>query len=230
MQTNTTLNSGKKPGKITRRFDHIKATIPGTIQARMRALALLARDDLINDFGGFRECATKAEKVDDISGVPFDGFIPFQDGGFNLTAFYSQSCDASHNFSQEQTEFNESVYNSQRDQFARDNDLDPNFQYHELTDELQAVFDEYECNLFESAPLTFDVYACSELPGAYHWGNKPGVTIRLSINFKDAEYGRDKYASTLKEVNYSFAEFAKLRGPELQEIIKSFQNYETDGV
>jgi hypothetical protein len=190
--------------------DHIRETVPLKIQANLKALIDLAQTDLINDLGC--ECVQSNETIEPISGVGYDGFMPWQDGGYELTAYYRNECDASFHFCAEQTEFNTAIDERAHAEFYADNNINPLTEYDDLTDDQQHDLDELESNLFEDAPVSFYAYAKD--------GN---IILRLAINFRDAEYGREKYEHVLKEKTIKYSTFARCKALHLQAIIADFK-------
>ena len=54
--------------------------------------------------------------------------------------------------------------------------------------------------------VQFEVFA----DGFRYGEDKPSVTVRVSVNYKDAPYYREKYAEDLNSTSYNIDEFMKL--------------------
>ena len=189
-------------------FEHIKDSVPPHIQSKMFMLAAMAKNELIGDFN---ECYSSDGEIENISGVAYDGFMPFQDGGFEVNAFYRNDTDESYHFSKKQTEFNERQYDDLINSFTSDFELDSGWTWDDLTNELQESFSQYECEWFEPCLLSFQVFADGET-----------VTVRLSVNYRDMPYYREKYAEDLISNDYNLAEFQALECEQLIKIMRAY--------
>jgi hypothetical protein len=182
-------------------FDNVDLAV----QNKLYALVQLAKKDLISEF---KESFGDDRNIEEISGLPYSGFIPFQNGGFSICEYYRNDCDASYHFLAEQTINNYALESNMIDDFIRENELNiqaDNFDYNELSEDLQSDFEQLENEYFEPALLNFECWINN---AKFNFcGNKQGVTIRLSINFKDAPYYRGKYATDLIDLNMSIKKF-----------------------
>jgi hypothetical protein len=98
----------------------------------------------------------------------------------------------------------------------RDNAPESGIEWDNLTEKQKEEFSEYELEWFEPAMVQFEVFADN-----FRYGeNKPSVTVRVSVNYKDAPYYREKYAEDLKSTCYDLEEFMKLSVQELFELHK----------
>ena len=157
------------------------------------------------NFINHRECTISPEIIESIHGNAYDGFIPFQDGGFQVSGFYSNNPWDNH-FSKRQKEYNERQSNDCWEQFLRDNNLESGIEWDNLTERQKEDFSDYECEWFEPALVQFQVFADN-----FRYGeNKPSVTVRVSVNYKDAPYYREKYAEDLNSTSYDLEEFMRL--------------------
>ena len=98
----------------------------------------------------------------------------------------------------------------------RDSNLESGIEWDNLTEKQKEEFSDYELEWFESALVQFQVFANNFGYG----GNKPSVTVRVSVNYKDAPYYREKYAEDLNSTDYTLDEFMKLSIQELFDLHK----------
>ncbi len=185
-------------------FSNFKSEVPAALQNKINALALHVMENW-DDFINIGERIISPEIVESIHGNDYDGFIPFQDGGFQVGGFYNNNPWDNH-ISKGQKEYNERQSNDCWDQFLRDNNLASGIEWDNLTERQKEDFSSYESEWFESALVQFQVFA-----NHFRYGeNKPSVTVRVSVNYKDAPYYREKYAEDLNSTGYDIDEFMKL--------------------
>lgn len=190
-------------------FSNFKSEVPAAVQNKINALALHVMENW-DDFINSGECIISPETVESIHGNAYDGFIPFQDGGFQVGGYYSNN-PLDNQFTPAQKEYNERQSNDCWIQFLRDSNLESGIEWDNLTDEQQSDFQDYESDWFEPALVQFEVFA-----NGFRYGeNKPSVTVRVSVNYKDAPYYRGKYAEDLNSTSYDIEEFMKLPIEEL---------------
>lgn len=190
-------------------FPNFKSEVPAAVQNKINALAMHVMVNWHN-FINSGECIISPETIESIHGNGYDGFIPFQDGGFQVSGFYSNNPWDCH-FSNGQKEYNERQSNDCWEQFLRDNAFESGIEWDNLTDQQQNDFAEYESERFEPALVQFQVFADN-----FAYGNRaPSVTVRVSVNYKDAPYYRGKYAEDLNSTSYDIDEFMKLSIEEL---------------
>ena len=188
---------------------NFKSEVPAVVQNKINALTLHVMENW-DSFINTGECIISPETIESIHGNDYDGFIPFQDGGFQVGGFYSNNPWDNH-ISKGQKEYNEKQSKYCWDQFLRDNDLESGIEWDNLTDRQQSDFAEYESEWFEPALVQFQVFADN-----FAYGNMaPSVTVRVSVNYRDAPYYREKYAEYLNSTVYDLDEFIKLSIEEL---------------
>lgn len=190
-------------------FSNFKSEVPAEVQNKIHALTLHILDNW-DSFINRGECIIPPETVEEIHGNAYDGFIPFQDGGFQVGGYYSNN-PWDYHISAGQKEYNERQNKDCWDQFLSENDLDSGSEWDNLTDKQQGDFQEYESEWFEPALVQFQVFA----DGFAYGDRKPSVTVRVSVNYKDAPYYREKYEEDLNSTRYSLEEFMRLSMEEL---------------
>lgn len=200
------------------KFDHIKPEIKESIQLKMFDLINLCNDSLISEFN---HESISEPLIENISGVFYSGFIPFQDGGFQTTQLYRNDLDSSYHFNSNQTNHNNILYTNLIKDFIDNNDLkiEPeNFDYESLDQSLQNEFAEFEINYYEPALISVYIYASN----TKQWNNNSGITIQLSINYKDSPYYREQYNENLMTLEYSFSQFSKIDNKQIINLLKNY--------
>lgn len=177
-------------------MSHFKETVKIKTQNKLENLRDIFADDFMDyRLTEFYGCQNK----DDISGIGYSGFCPFQDGGYEVTDLYSNSTDSSYHLSEEQTKTTNEFYDNMRNSFAEENNLPINFDYDDLTEDLQNSLSDYESEWIEPAMFKF---RC--------WIKDGEVFADIGINYRDAPYYRDSTFETLAEYNATEKEFLKL--------------------
>ena len=190
-------------------FSNFKSEVPAALQNKINALALHVMENW-DSFINSGECIISPEAVESIHGNAYEGFIPFQDGGFQVSGFYGNNPLDNH-ISKGQKEYNERQSNDCWNQFCRDNNLESGLEWDNLTERQKEDFSSYECEWFEPAMVRFEVFADN-----FRYGeNKPSITVRVSINYEDAPYYQEKYAEGLNSTGYDLDEFMELSIEEL---------------
>ena len=64
-------------------FSNFKSEVPAEVQSKIHALAMHVMENW-DCFINHGECIISPETLESIHGNAYDGFIPFQDGGFAL--------------------------------------------------------------------------------------------------------------------------------------------------
>lgn len=178
---------------------NFKRTVPSELAAKMKDLA--ESIDFSELVSGWKESYGE-QKLDEIQGNAVSGWIPKQDGGFTVSQLYASDIDSSYHFTVAQTDFVNNLSDDCYHAFLMDNKIDPE---EELTEEQREEFYEYEREWFnDGALLSFDIFC----DGFAEWKNgEKTVLLRLSINYKDAPYFREKYAEDIKQEILSIEEF-----------------------
>lgn len=196
-------------------FDNFKKSVPQNAQKKIHALA--ESIDFYDLISGHHESMTEQE-ISPIEGNYRDGWIPHQDGGFGVDQFYRNDADSTYHFTQKQTEFMADYYDDMLESFCRDNDIESPDCIDYDDDSMLDKLSEYENGWFEPALLQFQVFV--ERADRFDNESPMQIVCRLSINYKDAPYYREKYAEDIKQEIYSLDEFMQL---ENNAIIESFR-------
>ena len=189
---------------------HFKPGVPVSIQDKILSVVELAKDDFINEQN--QEVMISCENTEEISGVAYSGFIPFQDGGYCLSALYRCDVDSTFHLTKKQTEWVNEDEKNMLENFYTEHNIKTD---DKMTDVQHDMLSEYESEWFgDGAWLTLNVFCCIE--NNYLGNNKEKtVTVQLLFNYKDGEYKRDKYADELYVKVYSFDEFLSLTDTEI---------------
>lgn len=192
-------------------YNNFKKIVPENVQEKIRSLAeSIEFDDLIS---GWKDSESEQE-IRPIEGNYREGWMPNQDGGFSVDQFYRSDADSTYHFTQKQSEYMAIYYDTMLESFCRDNDIESiDYDNDGMLDRLV----EYENEWFEPALLQFQVFI--ERLDRFDDSSEMQVVCRLSINYRDAPYYREKYAEDIKQEIYSLDEFMKL---ENSVIIEAF--------
>lgn len=195
-------------------MNNFKSSVPESVQTKLKELAELIESDfsdIVSNRGAY-SCL----KLSEIEGNYVSGWMPRQDGGFEVSEFFQCDQDSSYHFSEKQTEYMQEQAKTCYDSFLADNDLDADTEYSDLTDEQQNDLSNYESGWMDAALLQVQMYAYG-FPGSYWGEEEQTINIRVSINYKDAPHYREGSAEDIKQVILSVDEF--LATPN-EEIIK----------
>lgn len=199
------------------KYDNFKKIVPENVQDKIHSLAeSIEFDDLIS---GWKESESEQE-IYPIEGNYREGWIPNQDGGFSVDQFYRNDNDSTFHFTQKQSESMSEYYNDMLESFCRDNGIE-SIDCIDFDNDDAGLIDklvEYENNWFEPALLQFQVFI--ERFDRFDDHSPMQIVCRLSINYKDAPYYREKYAEDIKQKIYTIDEFMQL---ENSAIIESFK-------
>jgi hypothetical protein len=186
---------------------HFKREVPEAIQEKIHALAQYVHEEWSNvivissrSYGAMGEV-----QLSEIQGNYVSGWMPNQDGGFSIDCLYQNDQDKTYHFTEKQTEAASSQATTCWEMFLHDNALDSELSYDDLTEEQKTSFADYENEWFDPALLQFQVF--TEGWKNYDSEDKPTITMRLSINYKDAPYYREGGAEDIKSVILEIDEF-----------------------
>jgi hypothetical protein len=189
-------------------MNNFKSSVPVAIQTKLKALADMAENEWHNTIVlGNRRYGSEGEvRINEIEGNYVSGWMPKQDGGYSVENYYRSDVDSSYHFTEKQTDFVNEQSKQCFDSFLSDNEIDSETEWDSLTDEQKEEFSQYENEWFnDGALLQLQMFA--EGFDNSMWSKEKQITIRLSINYKDAPYFREKYAEDIKQVILSVDEF-----------------------
>jgi hypothetical protein len=195
---------------------NFKSSVPSTLSSKIKAFAESV--DFSETVAGNKRYGFEGEqRLSEIEGNYVSGWMPRQDGGFQISQWVQNDIDTSYHFTDKQTEFNNEQSEDCRKAFCMDNGLDIDTKWEDLGEDLEEQYSEYERDWFESALLTLEIF-CNGYSETFP-EKEQTVIIRLAINYKDAPYYREKYAEDIKEIILTVEEFMNT---ENEEIIKEF--------
>ena len=152
---------------------HFNPCVPWKIRDKLYELAEEVKQYISNNFSNSWGCG----RVDKIYGQASDGYIPFQNGGYEVTDYFCSDTDPSYHFCSAQTDYINKIYDGLVKTWCESNNL-TNFNWAELTEEQQEDFQKSE--VFEPAMLRFECWTA----------NKNKISLRLSLAYSDAPYYR----------------------------------------
>ncbi len=212
-------------------MENFKSFVPTILQNKIRDLVELSKE-LVNRTG---EIVISGEEIDTIEGNYRDGWIPHQDGGFSASAYISN--DEGYHVCESHKAENDRMYFECLADFCWEYDIE--FTRHvdvmnnSITindtdfwdnEENREKFYEYEQKWNSDGNESLLMFECFvDMPtvstGCYRQREPENtVTIRLSVNFKDAPYYREKYATDLYSTTLSILEFTEMSN---EDILKS---------
>jgi hypothetical protein len=190
---------------------NFKANVPADVQAKLKELAEMVQSEFRSIRSNHGESQSGESRLDEIEGNYVSGWMPRQDGGYSVSEWMISDIDSSYHFTEKQTEY----VNSQSEQcyvaFFEDNGIDPTT-WDNSTEEHLEAFSEYENDWFsDGALLQVQMF----VEGYSENGDEKQITIRASINYKDGEYAREKYAEDIKSVVLEIDEFMKTSNEDI---------------
>lgn len=227
----------------TQKADHFKTWVkPSTINA-MANLAELIQSDFIDSPLQLRvkrkdgtlfyassclETLGMESRLEPISGVGYDGFIPFQAGGFKITQFFISDSDSCRHFTTAQTDFMDSLVADCAKDFLIDTGKE-SFDYSAASEAEQAEWEDHERAYFDetsAAILRVELWR-----GDHEEGYLPSqgfvtldsgiIFLRVSVGYRDSPYFRSANDETIFEMNMHEEDF--LRAGKKKILSRMFQ-------
>lgn len=172
---------------------HFKKSVSKRTQNKIKEFAELVKNDYISELQGHEHGAAGIGDIGNISGVSYDGFVAYQDGGYVIQDYYSIDGDG---ITEKEGKFRDACGDQALEDYLDDNRLDKGLEYSDLTEDQQADFNEYEADYINPSLLQAEI-----------WIDKEEVFMRLSLNYEDAPYYRSKYNEDLKEITMEEKDF-----------------------
>ena len=182
--------------------EHFAYGVPENIRQKMLELSESVKEEFITDpytVHSWHETLSES-RLDIISGKAFDGFIPFQDGGFEVNCLYRFDTDSTYHFTQGQTNY----INDLQESCIKDFCTDEKIEEEKLNTQENEKYWEYEQAYFQdvAALLRFEFWIDRE-------ETKKPYFVRVSLGYTDSPYFRSKHDETLFE--FQVSESALLR-------------------
>jgi hypothetical protein len=168
-----------------------KDSVPQAIQIKMKALAEAIN---LNSICNNKCEAYSEQRIDAIEGNYVSGWIPNQDGGWDVNQFIRSDEDSSYHLTEKQSEFVDEQMQECERQFLHD------FGYDEFDfddDAMMEQYYEYENGWLDDAAVF----------GVQMFVEENQIAFRVYVNYKDAPYYREKYAEDVKILALEFDEF-----------------------
>lgn len=181
-----------------------KKVVPLEAQEKLLALAMLMQEDLTS-----LKCESYGDvNLEQVSGVSYDGFWAWQNGGYEVNALIRCDQDPSYHPCNAMTEWADEQSKYCWKSFLEDNNLPLGAEWDDLTDKQQNDLSDYETEFFEGALLQFECWQEDNKNHNLH--GEYNIFMRISVNFRDAPYFRSKSADTLAELTIPQDEFLKM--------------------
>ena len=180
-------------------MSHFANSVYAELAAKIQNLAETVKEDFISDQSFDSYGCTN---INEISGKSYDGFIAFQDGGFEVSELYRSDTDSSYHLTQAQTDTMNERQEFCYECFRSDNkelNLPEDYGYADIPEEFQNHFTEYEAEFFEPALMRFETWVDRD--------QSQSIFLRLSLNYRDQPYYRSKYDETLFEIKVTAEQF-----------------------
>lgn len=194
-------------------MQNFKSTVPAELQAKVKAFADAFHGEWSHIISTGESYGTLSA-VNEIEGNYRSGWMPRQDGGFEISELYLNEQDSSYHFTEKQTEWANDQAKDCFLAFLSDNGIDSETDYDDLTEEQREELFEYEMEWFEPALVRLQIFVDGYSNSVFA-GDEKQVTIRLSINYSDAPYYREGDDEDLKLEILSIDEFMQADIPEL---------------
>ena len=202
-------------------MENFKSFVPSVLQNKIRDLVELSKE-LVNTTG---EIVFSGEEIYAIEGNYRSGWIPNQDGGFSYSSYISN--DEGYEVCKSHGAENTRIYFECLREFCIQKDIeyvmtdsghpeivDTDFwDNDEKREEFYEFEQEWNADGNESL-LSFECFVDMD-EGYSRREQIPLVTIRLSVNFKDAPYYRGKYATDLYSTTLSVLEFTEMSNRDI---------------
>ena len=178
---------------------HFKSNVPESTIEKMHAFAELVQDQFDSELFTSSELIMESN-IDNISGVGYDGFIPFQDGGYTVSSYCRCDTDTSYHETAKQTECMNQYYDQCVESFKMDNDIESE----EIPEDKLELFYDYESEWFDCAVADVRI-----------WIDGQDILIDMGINYKDGPYFREKYAEKIAVIEITLDDFMQSDNTEL---------------
>lgn len=175
---------------------HFNPSVPKEIREKLSIFADVVEGDYINQLSEGYGCT----KIDEISGVPYSGFIPYTNGGFIISEFIRCDLDASYHLTNAQTEWVNKMESILIEEIRENFDIDLT-----VCSEPPEEVTDYENDFWEPALLQITAIVTE----------KHKVKIELSVTYRDSPYYRYEYREVINTIELTLAEFTQINPEEL---------------
>jgi hypothetical protein len=198
--------------------DHFNANVPQALRDKVNALAILIKDDFIDDCGSGESFGNGS--ITAIYGYHISGFIPLQLGGYEISTLYRHDIDPTYHITKAQSE---SAHKQEKDcyeSFARD-------YWEELTKEgvslpegwcsedlplgMRETFYDYENEWFTPALLRCELWVDDDERkqriGVSDDAMPSTIHICMGLNYRDQPYYRTQSDEQLFTLEIPVSDF-----------------------
>jgi len=206
-------------------MENFKASVPTPLAKKIRELAEYIQDNLCYKMINCRVETCGESTLEHIQGNHKSGWVPLQDGGHSVNIFLCSGYGSGIFLTESQRlDFERQQENCIKD-FIYSNDLKIeycDFDHDKLSPELQEQFYDYEREwLDDTALLSFEIFCdgYNVTSAFYSQNQEETVTMRSSLNYRDAPYYRDRYAEDIKSHVLTVEQFMELSIEQLAEML-----------
>jgi hypothetical protein len=184
--------------------NHFASEVPENVKDKLLAIAHEVENEvfsMVDTHGCLR--------IEPIHGVGYSGFIPFQNGGFEVTDYVNTGLSSGTFLTESERDFYETLQSDCEKDFRMDNKIEDDI---ELTEEQIEAFEDYEQSYFDDqlSMLRFETWIEQD---------NETVFLRLSIGYKDAPYYRSNHDETIKEMSFNINDLMKM---SVLDLVKPF--------
>jgi len=185
---------------------HFRSEVSEQVRDKLLAIANEVENEVFSMVEGYGNL-----RIEPISGNSYDGFISFQNGGYEVSEFISTGLSSGVFVTDNERDWYESLQAQCEKDFRLDNKIEEDA---ELTDTNLDALSEYEQSYFDDqiSMLRFETWIEQD---------NETVILRLSLGYKDAPYYRSKHDETIKEVTISVNELLE---KDVSSLVKPFED------
>lgn len=193
---------------------NFKSSVPNAVQVKLMFLAqgIEAQfDNIVSAFSSRAESITDVS-LNEIEGNYVSGWMPRQDGGYDVSQMFRSDLDSSYHFTEKQTDFVNDQSEDCRKAFYSDNGIDSD---DELDAEQESEYCNYESDWFQDGALFQVQMFANGYPGSVWEEKEQTINIRVSVNYKDAPYFRESSAEDIKTLILTESEFMETANDDI---------------
>lgn len=196
---------------------NFKSSVPNAVQVKLMFLAQGIEsqfDNIVSAFSSRSESITDVS-LNEIEGNYVSGWMPRQDGGYDVSQMFRSDLDSGYHFTEKQTDFVNDQSKNCRNTFLAERGYESDTSFHELPDELHEEYSEYENDWFQDGALFQVQMFANGYPGSFWEEKEQTINIRVSVNYEDAPYFRERDAEDIKTLILTESEFLAMDNADI---------------